>query len=171
VTWLSVLGEWLRGLSPLVIVRSYQRGVRFWLGAHVTELPPGWYFKLLALWDVDVVDVQEQIVELDAKSITTRDKACVCVKAAVRFRIVDAVKYHTAVQHTDHSIQNLCEVHLHKEIRRRTFDAIHRGQGALERKLLAALVAEAAAWGVAVSAFELTEFVPAKHYRLYNGGY
>lgn len=168
MSWLEVLIQWIDRLWPVVFIRPYQRGVAFICGRWVREVKPGAMLKILGVLEIDVVDVVEQIVELPVQSVTTKDRKPLAVKSAVRYRVTDPVAYHVKVSHTDTSIVNLCLVHMHHQIRRRTLDQIMKGQGGLERAILGRLGPHAERWGVAVESFALTDLVEARHYRLYN---
>lgn len=169
-TFLEVLVQYLVELLPLRIIRNYQAGIRFTWGRRVSPVSPGVHFRLLGLSEIDVIDVAEQVVKLPMQRITTKDRKPVAVQGELCYRVVDPVKYHTAVLHTDVSVVNLCLAHMHWQVRRRELERILRGQGGLERAIMKRLEPAAERWGVEVVAFCLTDLVEARFYGLIGDG-
>lgn len=153
-------------LWPVIIVRSYQRGVRFRLGIVREEaLEPGWHIRWW--WDeIVVVNVVPDVINLAFQSTMTSDRKSVVFSANVAYEIVDPVACYTQVQNFADNLADMALRHLAQRVRDQSFDELVDGQAELERSLKRTLETRVREWGVRILDVGFTEFVSARQYRL-----
>lgn len=165
------IGQNLAAAVPFRILRSYERGVRFWMGAPGPELGRGFWWVVPGIWPLERVDTRRDTMNLPTQSITLKDGTSVTFSANVEFEIADAVAYLTSVQQFDFSATNIAMNHLAKRVREWTWEELVREQRDLERSLRDTLTTRAKVWGVRVLEVGITDLTRAKTFRLYGDSF
>ena len=173
MSWLQALLDFLNSLVPWQAVRWYERGVRFisfpFRPGRVTgPHPPGLYFRLPVVYDMDTRSVVEQVVNLLNASFVTKDGRVVTVSANINYRITDAVQATVNVHDVDASIATEAMKYLHRTCRRTNLDTLLKRQGVVEFRVKEALQKKAENWGLEILDVGLTDLVPTRNYRLYG---
>ncbi len=164
--FLRIVLEKLYEVWPLRVVRSYQKGVPFWLGEVGEEKGAGVYAFVPFFGAFEIVDVVEDVIDLPSQSITTKDGKMVTFSANVSFEVVDAVALWTQVQDFGENLSRVACGHLALKIREWTWDELQEGQRKLELSLRDTLTTRVKPWGVRVLECRLTDCVQAKQFRL-----
>lgn len=144
-------------LMPFVIVRSYERGVRWTWGTNPKELKPGLRWKLWLVHGVEVFDVQDQVLNLPTQSVKLMGGKEVVFSANITLRIDNAVKHFCAVQNFEKSVSDLAMTHLHRKVRGKSASDIDLT--VLERSLKETLGNKLKDWGAEVLFVGFTDFV------------
>lgn len=157
----------IASLSPLIVIRSYQRGVEYRFGQVTrTALPPGWYWRFPYLREIERVVVTLQWIDAPVQGVQATCGTTVAVSANIGFVVKDAVAWFNDVQDAEHTLLNMARPHLTAIAGEFDYsDARDRlaGMGRLMRRRLRVELDE---MGVTVIKVGITDFVPARHYRL-----
>src|SRR3569833_3686805 len=135
-------------LAPFLIVKSYQRGVRWTIGRNPKELMPGPRWRVPVMHSVMLFDVVDEVIDLPIQSVITADKKLVCFSVNVAFRVVDVVQHACNVQDFFESTAGTAQTHLAKRVREKPLDELERPEGLkdLETKLRDTLTTKMKRW-------------------------
>lgn len=167
-TLVELVGQNLAALIPLREVRTYQQGVRFSRGRDLALLEAGLYFHIPYFWEVEIIDVAAQVLNLPTQSVRTSDGVQVSFSSNIEYEVVDARAMYTNVQNLDRSLAALAMGHLARKIRRHPLDKLTAEARALEENLKRTLTTRCKKWGVRINDVALTDLVAAKAFRLYG---
>jgi regulator of protease activity HflC (stomatin/prohibitin superfamily) len=158
-------------LFPFVIVRQYQRGVRWQFGRNAFELAPGFHWKLWLFHQVEISDITDEAIELPIQSIITKDEKLVCFSVNICFRITDIVAHWNTVQDFRESTKALAMTHLARRVRSSTLSDLVTDLAKLERSLEGTLSTRFKDWGTTVFSVGFTNFaeVP-RQIRIFTDG-
>lgn len=161
----------IMALLPFIIVRSYQRGVRWSFGIDPRELGPGFHWKVWFYHQVEVSDVTDEFVELPIQSVITADKKLICFSVNIGYRIDDIVKHWENVQDFVESTRGCAMVHLAERVRKSNLADLEDDLGKLESSLRGTLTTRFKEWGTKVFSVGFTNFaeVP-RQYRFFTDG-
>lgn len=148
----------LVSLFPFLIVRSYQRGVRWVFGKNPVELLPGFRLKLWLIHQVEVFDVADEVLDLPVQSVITKDEKLVCFSVNIAFRVSDVVSHATNVQDFMEATSGLAMTHLAKRVREKTLSELVVDLKDLEKSLEGTLTTRMKSWGTEVFAVGFTNF-------------
>ena len=162
-TFVEIILQNLMALFPFVIVRTYQRGVRWTLGKNPTRLNPGFHWKVWLLHQVEIVSVVDEVVNLPVQSVMTKDRKLICFSVNIGFRIDDPVKHWEGVQDFEESTRGLSMTHLAKRVREKSLDELLADLPALESSLRATLTTRFKDWGTEVFSVGFTDFAETQH--------
>lgn len=157
-TWLAAVLNNLMVLLPFVIVRSYQRGVRWVLGVNPVELEPGFHWKVWLYHQVEIIDVVDEVIELPIQSVITADEKLVCFSVNIGFRIVSAVDHFCNVHDFLEATAGMAMTHLAKRVRQETLVDLVADLNKLEKSLESTLTTRLRGWGTAVFSVGFTNF-------------
>lgn len=148
----------LMALLPFVIIKSYERGVRFRFGKSPIELKPGFHWKIWVYHFVEVGMVSDDYIETPIQSVITKDGKLVVFSVNIGYRIVDIVKHYTSVQEFTDSTKALAMVHLAKKVRESTLADTLADLKKLETSLRGTLSNQFKQWGTQVFAVGFVNF-------------
>lgn len=159
----------LMALLPFIIVRTYQRAVRWRWGRKPIELLPGPHWKVWFYHQAEITDIQDDFIELPIQSVITKDRKLVCFSANVGYRIVDIVKHWDNVQDFVESTKALSMTHLAEKVRKLTLEELEEDLSKLENSLRGTLTTRFKGWGTEVFSVGFTNFaeVP-RQYRFFT---
>jgi regulator of protease activity HflC (stomatin/prohibitin superfamily) len=160
------VGQNVRDLLPVVVIRSFERGVRSWLGREPLELQPGIWFRVPLVYTIRVVSTAEDSVNLPLQDVTTKDGHSVTFDANATYEVTDAVAHLCNVVDFTATLANSSMVHIARRVREMTWAELHTSQRDLERSLRETLTTRSKRWGVKINDVGLTSLVKAKTYRL-----
>ena len=145
-------------LLPFVIVRSYQRGVRWRFGKDPKELGPGFHWKVWLWHQCEISDIVDEAIELPIQSVITKDEKLVCFSANIGFRICDIVKHWENVQDFHESTKAVAMTHLARRVREQTLSDLIGDLKKLEDSLENTLTTRFKKWGTEVFSVGFTNF-------------
>jgi regulator of protease activity HflC (stomatin/prohibitin superfamily) len=157
-TFVEAILNNIMSLLPFLVIKTYQRGVRWTLGKRPVELLPGFHWKVWLIHEVEVFDVADEVMDLPVQSVITSDEKLVCFSVNIGFRIVDVVKHATSVQDFIDSTKGLAMTHLSKRVRAKTLKELIADLNDLEKSLEGTLTTRMKAWGTEVFSVGFTDF-------------
>jgi regulator of protease activity HflC (stomatin/prohibitin superfamily) len=156
--FVTILLNNLMALMPFVIVRTYQRGVRWRLGRFPFELKPGLHLKLWLYHQVELVDVVDEVIDLPVQSVITEDEKLVCFSVNIGYRVVDVVKHWNSVQDFHEATAGIAMTHMAKKVREKKLPELLQDLSKLERSLEGTLTTRFKDWGTEVFSVGFTDF-------------
>lgn len=148
----------LMSLMPFVIVRSYQRGVRWVFGRNPKELKPGIHWKLWVVHQVEICSVVDDVMDLPVQSVITMDEKLVCFSVNIGYRVTDIVSHYCNVQDFIESTAGLAMTHLAQKVRERTCAELVADLKEVEKSLKGTLTTRMQKWGTEVFSVGFTDF-------------
>jgi regulator of protease activity HflC (stomatin/prohibitin superfamily) len=145
-------------LFPFIILKTYQRGVRWTFGRNPVELQPGFRLKLWVIHQVEVFDVVDEVLDLPEQAVLTRDEKLVTFSVNIGFRITDVVKHANAVHDFIGSTRGAAMTHLAKRVREKTLKELVSDLKDLEKSLEGTLTTRMKRWGTEVYDVGFTDF-------------
>jgi regulator of protease activity HflC (stomatin/prohibitin superfamily) len=153
----------LMALFPFLIVRSYQRGVRWKFGKNPVELLPGFRLRIWLIHSVEVFDIADEALPLPMQSVITKDEKLVCFQVAIGFRVVDVVSHACSVQDFVESTGVLAMTHLAERVRKKTLSELVADLKDLEKSLEGTLTTRMKGWGTEVFSVGFITFAEVPH--------
>lgn len=153
----------LSDLMPFVVVRSYERGVRWTLGRNPTELGPGFHLRVWLLHSSEKVPICDDVLMLPIQSVITKDEKLVCFKGSVGYRIKDPVKHCCEVTDFRDSTVALAMQHLAQRVREADLKDTVADLRKLEKSIERTLETRLRDWGSEVAYFGFTDFCEVRH--------
>src|SRR6187455_85038 len=157
-TFVEAILNNIMSLLPFLVIKSYQRGVRWTFGKDPVELVPGFHWKVWFYHAIEIIAVSDEVMDLPVQSVITADEKLVCFSVNIGFRIVDVVKHMTSVQDFIDSTRGLAMTHLAKKVRSKTLKELIADLGDLEKSLEGTLTTRMKAWGTEVFSVGFTDF-------------
>lgn len=154
----NALLENLMALMPFVIVKQYEKGVRYKFGKNPSELDPGFHWKLYLYHEIDKIIVVDDTIDLGVQSVITSDEKMVCFRVSFAYTVDDAVKHQCNVTDFETSISSLARRHLAKRVRAMTYADIVSDLSKLEKSLEGTMTTKFRDWGVRVFDVGFTDF-------------
>jgi regulator of protease activity HflC (stomatin/prohibitin superfamily) len=148
----------LMSILPFVVLKTYQRGVRWKFGRNPVELMPGYRLRLPLVHQVEQFDIADEVIDLPIQSVITKDEKLVCFSVNIGFRVVDVVKHANAVQDFVNSTHGLAMTHLAKRVRQKSLKELIEDLSKLERSLEDTLTNRMKDWGTEVFSVGFTDF-------------
>ena len=145
-------------LMPFVIVKSYERGVRWKFGKSPKELAPGIHVRVWLLHSTEVVTTAADVLMLPIQSVITKDEKLVCFKAIVGYRITDIVKHCCEITDFRDSTVCLAMQHLAKRVREGSLSEVVADLSKLEKSLERTLETKLKEWGTEVITVGFVDF-------------
>lgn len=156
--FVGIILQNLMALMPFVIVRTYQRGVRWRFGCSPIELAPGLHWKMWLYHQVEIADIVDEVIDLPVQSIITADEKLVCFSVNIGFRVVDVVKHWNSVQDFHEATAGLAMTHLAKKVRELKLEELLKDLTKLEKSLAGTLTTRFKDWGTEVFSVGFTDF-------------
>lgn len=175
MTWIDAIITNLKALvtllSPVRVIRSYQRGVVFRKGIPHRVMQPGWNWCWPLMFEVvEAVGVNEETRNLLSQSVTTSDDVSATFSVNLVFIITDATKYYTEVYSFEQSIDAVAMTHLHKRARALTWAELRSDEQLtkLEASLKGTLTTRVQKWGAEIVSVGFTDMVRTRQFRLFG---
>lgn len=146
----EVMSNNLLELMPFVVLRTYERGVRYTLGRDPEELMPGIRLRLYLVHSIDRVVVVDDVLTTPIQSVVTKDEKLVCFSASIGYRVVDAVKHLNGVTDFESSTRAIAQRHLAKRVRETELSELAADLKKLEDSLRGTLTTKFRDWGTEV---------------------
>lgn len=160
--------EFLRQFWPFVIVHSYERGVRFWLGEDTELLEPGVHMFLPFFGEIHTVPVKRDYIRLGNQNLTTKDGKPVLMSCTIRYEVTDARSAFVDVQEYAVSLGDAARTYLSSTVREFDYADLLAKQAQLERECKNAINTESKKWGVKVTNVGFADFISTRSFSLAN---
>lgn len=164
--WLNTIAQAIIKLFPSwQIIDTTQAGIKFVRGGRVVPFGPGLVFYWPAVTEIKIYPTNRQPINLPSQTIQTKDGAVLAVGGAFEYEVIDVEKVLTSLYNPDDSLRLLCAAVVHKVCADRTLAEL-KDQPALRRALRREMRARVARFGVRVLSASLTDFAPARVFKL-----
>lgn len=159
----------IKELKSVEIIDTDEQGVR-WRSGHPEWLKKaGWYLYVPFFWRVETFNVMYQELDCQTQSILTADGQSVTFSINVGYVIPNAFKMRTRVQDFDSTLERAARGHAAEVVNGSDLGALKEDLGLISEEVKKALQAQTKGWGVKIESVKLTDFVPAKQYRMFGG--
>jgi regulator of protease activity HflC (stomatin/prohibitin superfamily) len=165
---IATLLDWLRLFWPFVVVHSYERGVRFWLGRDTALLEPGVHMFLPFFGSIHTIAVVQDYIRLGNQNLTTKDGKPVLVSCNIRYEVTDARSAFVDVQEFPVSLGDLARQALSSQIREYEYPELLANQSGLEKDIRHEINKASQKWGVKVTNVGLADFILTRSYSVAN---
>ncbi len=143
-----------------VIIRQYERGVKFRLGRYIGTKGPGIAFLIPIIDRVEKVDLREQVIDEPPQTSITKDNALVDVDFVVFMQVMDAEAAVINVRSFESAVRNLATTTLRAVIGEMDVEEVLSKRDSINQRLQAKMSQETVRWGVDVKAVEIREVRP-----------
>lgn len=158
---LSVIFQNLMQLLPFVVIRNYERGVRwcytFGKGVLVQELSPGFRWRIYLRHETEIIPIAAEVFNLPSQTARCKDRQHVVFSCNITLKTRDAVKRFCNVQDFESSVQDYAMTHLHRMVCKQNAADVNLVE--LERELRNSLDNKLKEWGAEVLFVGFTDFV------------
>jgi regulator of protease activity HflC (stomatin/prohibitin superfamily) len=151
-------------LTFFQIVKQYQQGAWLRFGKLRKIVPPGIYFKIPVLDEIDCYHVLTTAMTLDAQSVTTKDEKEVVVKGIIKYKIADLSKQFTDVYDAVDAISDVSMGIIKNIISKKTWEECRDEN--LDNEITKKVRTEARKWGIEVEAVTLSDLSRMRSFRI-----
>ncbi len=147
-------------VSAVRVVRPYERGVVERVGRYRSTLSPGLRMMMPLVDTVRMVDMREQVLEVPAQDVITKDNVTAGVDAAVFYAPTDPEKLVYSVANFTMALGALTQAGLRSTLADLPLDDALTGHEAIGKVLRDSLDEATATWGVQVRRVEIQRLDP-----------
>lgn len=164
-TFLGAVLNNLMAIMPFVIVRSFERGVRWTWGCDEIALVPGFWWRIPIVHSIEVIPITDEAMELPVQTILTADDPPKHVSFTVNiaYFIDDIVAHWNGVDDFEASTMALAMTHLAKRVRGYKFAELVAKTDDIERSLAGTLTTKFRSWGTKVTSVGFTNLAETEH--------
>ena len=143
-----------------VIVRQYERGVKFRLGRYVGTKAPGLALLIPIIDRIQKVDMREAVIDEPPQTAISKDNALVDVDFVVFMQVSDAEAAVINVRSYEAAVRNLATTTLRAVIGEMEVEEVLSKRDSINQRLQVKISEETIRWGVEVKAVEIREVRP-----------
>lgn len=158
--------QWIEQLLPIVIIPSYEEGVRLSFGKFKKVLHPGIHFKIPFFDEILRQHVVVTTISLPAQSLYTIDKQNFVVKGVIKYKISDVKTFLLEVYDAKDALSDMTMSIIKNIVI--SIPAEKCIDPELDSLLTKKARVEAKKWGVDIQQVTLTDVAPIRSYRLIN---
>jgi len=163
---IDIIINFIDNIIPFVIIKEYNRGVRFRFGKFNSVLEPGISIKIPFFDNIDEVTVVTTTLSIPVQSITTLDKKQIVTKAVVRYNISDVKPFMLTIYDSVDAISDTTQAIIKKQLASKNLeDCVDNKIDILITKNVAKEVIK---WGVTIEKVTLTDIGEISSIRLFN---
>ena len=158
--------QWIEQLLPVVIIPSYEEGVRLSFGKFKKVLHPGIHFKIPFFDEILRQHVVVTTISLPAQSLYTIDKQNFVVKGVIKYKISDVKTFLLEVYDAKDALSDMTMSIIKNIVI--SIPAEKCIDPELDALLTKKARVEAKKWGVEIQQVTLTDVAPIRSYRMIN---
>ncbi len=143
-----------------VIIRQYERGVKFRLGRYVGTKAPGLAFLIPIVDRIQKVDMREVVIDEPPQTAISKDNALVDVDFVVFLQVSDAEAAVINIRSYESAVRNLATTTLRAVIGEMDVEEVLSKRDSINQRLQVKISQETVRWGVEVKAVEIREVRP-----------
>ncbi len=143
-----------------VIIRQYERGVKFRLGRYVGTKAPGLAVLIPIIDRIQKVDMREAVIDEPPQTAISKDNALVDVDFVVFMQVSDAEAAVINVRSYEAAVRNLATTTLRAVIGEMDVEEVLSKRDSINQRLQVKISEETIRWGVEVKAVEIREVRP-----------
>lgn len=163
---IDIIVQWINDILPMVIIPSYEEGVRLSFGKFKKVLGPGLHFKLPFVDEIVRHHVVVTTLSLPAQSLYTLDKQNFVVKGVIKYKIADVKTFLLEVYDAQDALSDITLSIIKNIIV--SLPAEKCIDPELDSLLTKKVRVEAKKWGVEIQQVTLTDVAPIRSFRLIN---
>jgi regulator of protease activity HflC (stomatin/prohibitin superfamily) len=149
-------------LKAIVVVRPYEAAIVERLGRYQETLYQGLHFVTPFLDTVTIVDLRENVVDVPAQEVITRDNVVVTVDGIIYYRVIKPEDVIYKVQDFQLAAVALAQTNLRNIIGELTLDETLTSREIINAKLRTVLDEATDPWGVKITRVEIKRIDPPK---------
>jgi regulator of protease activity HflC (stomatin/prohibitin superfamily) len=149
-------------LKAIVVVRPYEAAIVERLGRYQETLYQGLHFVTPFLDTVTIVDLRENVVDVPAQEVITRDNVVVTVDGIIYYRVIKPEDVIYKVQNFQLAAVALAQTNLRNIIGELTLDETLTSREIINAKLRTVLDEATEPWGVKITRVEIKRIDPPK---------
>ena len=162
----ELIVQWIDQLLPIVIIPSYEEGVRLSFGKFRKVLHPGIHFKVPFFDEILRQHVVVTTISLPAQSLYTLDRQNFVVKGVIKYKISDVKTFLLEVYDAKDALSDMTMSIIKNIVI--SIPAEKCIDPELDVILTKKAKVEAKKWGVEIQQVTLTDVAPIRSYRLIN---
>ena len=139
--------------------KEYERGVLFRTGRLKGVIGPGWALVFPLFEKYVVVDLRTQVVNIKPEGVISLDGVGISVDAAVNYKVTDPAKYILSAKNIDQLMSIRVTSALREAVSKRNYLDVVSNTSDLSDSMRAAVDADSAGWGIAISLAEVERVV------------
>ena len=143
-----------------VVIRQYERGVKFRLGRYVGTKSPGLTLLIPIIDRIQKVDMREAVIDEPPQTAISKDNALVDVDFVVFMQVSDAEAAVINVRSYVAAVRNLATTTLRAVIGEMEVEEVLSKRDSINQRLQVKISEETIRWGVEVKAVEIREVRP-----------
>ncbi|MCY4639382.1 MAG: SPFH/Band 7/PHB domain protein [Chloroflexi bacterium] len=143
-----------------VIIRQYERGVKFRLGRYVGTKGPGLALLIPIIDRIQKVDMREQVIDEPPQTAISKDNALVDIDFVVFLQVGDAEAAVINIRSFEAAVRNLATTTLRAVIGEMEVEEVLSKRDSINQRLQLKISQETVRWGVEVKAVEIREVRP-----------
>ena len=143
-----------------VIIRQYERGVKFRLGRYVGTKGPGLALLIPIIDRIQKVDMREQVIDEPPQTAISKDNALVDIDFVVFLQVGDAEAAVINIRSYEAAVRNLATTTLRAVIGEMEVEEVLSKRDSINQRLQLKISQETVRWGVEVKAVEIREVRP-----------
>ena len=143
-----------------VIIRQYERGVKFRLGRYVGTKGPGLALLIPIIDRIQKVDMREQVIDEPPQTAISKDNALVDIDFVVFLQVADAEAAVINIRSYEAAVRNLATTTLRAVIGEMEVEEVLSKRDSINQRLQLKISQETVRWGVEVKAVEIREVRP-----------
>jgi len=146
-------------LSGIKLNKDWERSIVLRLGKYNRDQKGGLYYKIPFIEDHLRVSTREQVMNVDAQNIITKDSVSVKIDAIVYYKIREKhfKKAILNVENWEKASTTLAQTKLRDEIGKKTLDEILENKKEISKEIEKTLDEKTDQWGIKVEAVEIKE--------------
>jgi len=165
----DLIVSWIDQILPVVIIPSYEEGVRLSFGKFRKVLYPGIHFKIPFADEIIRQHVVVTTLSLPSQSLYTSDKQNIVVKGVIKYKIADVKTFLLEVYDAQDALSDMTLGIIKNIIISIPGDKCIDPE--LDNILTKKVRAESKKWGVEIQQVTLTDVAPIRSYRLINDNF
>jgi regulator of protease activity HflC (stomatin/prohibitin superfamily) len=163
--------EFLQLFQFWYVVLASERAVHYRLGHVLQEVGPGPHWK--RWFNIDIIhkfSTAEDTIKWMAQALTTKDGQTIALSASITWRVVDVVKFDTAVEDGDSALLDISMPAILEVVREMTWAELveNPAQSITDRLTAAVRARRPGRWGIQVTSVSLAELSKVRGLRLWQ---
>ncbi len=155
--------QWLfESVRILIIVQSFETGIRIRFGKKIKKLEKGVYFRLPFFDSIYIQESRLRIIALPLQTLTTKDGETITLNGSIGYAIADIEKLYDTLYHPERSIQNIAMAEITTQIYDKNLAEVKIQD--LRTVIMGKL--KELDYGIEFKYFEITNFAVVKTFRL-----
>lgn len=164
----TYIADFIHSMSPVRIIRSYQKGVLFRLGKDIRELGEGIYFVVPFFEDIETHSTTQDCITSEPHMVETSDGVSILYVTVVRYKVVNVRDMYVKIGNLDTDVVEWATSEISSKISTMTFSQVMQNRRELIDHCFSLLSDELEGWGVELISLGLPSLTRARAFRLFK---